>query len=80
MKKKQKNPTKNDIVKVSNLIIQEMEMIKRKLYELSFTFDNYVEMKGDREDFIKFIENKIKTEKDNAVESSDIDSRGSGKK
>lgn len=78
MKQKQKSPTKNDIVKVSNLIIQEMEMTKRKLYELSFTFDSYVEMKGDREKFIKFIENKIKTEKE-SVESKRNDSKGSSK-
>ena len=78
MKQKQKSPTKNDIVKVSNLIIREMEMTKRKLYELSFTFDNYVEMKGDREKFIKFIESKIKTEKE-SVESKRNDSKGSSK-
>ena len=80
MKKKQKSPTKNDIVKVSNLLIHEIEATKRKMYELSWTFDSYVDMKEDRESFIKFIENKIKTEKNNAVESNQDDSIDSGKK
>ena len=77
MKQKQKSPTKNDIVKVSNLIIHEMEVLKRRLYELSFSFDSYIDMKGDKEKFIKFVENKIKTEKNNAVESNKPDSIGS---
>ena len=51
MKKKQKSPTKNDIVKVVDLLIQEFEWIKRRLDGLALAFNSYIDMKKDTEEY-----------------------------
>ena len=76
MKKKQKSPTKNDIVKVVDILIKESEWTQRRLDGLAFAFNNYIDMKKDTKEFNKLIKNKINQEKESA-ESRKNDSKGS---
>jgi|TARA_R100001530_G_scaffold6929_1_gene7818 hypothetical protein len=79
MKKKQKSPTKNDIVKVLDGLIYELEWIKRNVDGLTFAFNSYIEMKDDTKKFNKLIKDKVNKQEKESVESSGNDSKGSGK-
>tara|TARA_Y100000766_G_C18710962_1_gene508992 strand:+ start:157 stop:393 length:237 start_codon:yes stop_codon:yes gene_type:complete len=76
LKKKQKSPTKNDIVKVVDILIQESQWTQRKLDGLAYAFNSYIDMKKDTEEFNKLIKEKVKQEKESA-ESTKNDSKGS---
>ena len=75
MKQKQKSPTKNDIVKVLDSIIYELEGTKNNLAGVSFALSSYIEMKKDTEDFNRLITEKVNQEKE-SVESKRNDSKG----
>ena len=68
---------KNDIVKVVDTLIYELEWVKRRLDGLAFAFNSYIEMKKDTKDFNKLIEEKVKQEK-KGVESTGNISKDSG--
>ena len=76
MKKKQKSPTKNDIVKVIDSLIYEFEWTKRRIEGLTFAFNSYIEMKKDTKKFNKLIKDKVKQEKE-SVESNGNGAKGS---
>jgi len=65
MIQKKKKPTlKELIVAIAGLTLQ-VEQLKQHVFNGDKALDEYIKMKGDKEDFVKFLENNYGDDKDN---------------
>jgi len=58
--RKQKKPTNKEILRMIRTILQQMEYLTLQVFNGDKALDLYVEMKGDKEKFIKFLQDKQK--------------------
>ena len=56
--KKTKKPSIKEIAKLMGSLIFQLEQLKLQVYNGDKALDEYMDMKGDKEDFIKFLEKK----------------------
>ena len=54
--KKTKKPSIKEIAKLMGSLIFQLEQLKLQVYNGDKALDEYMDMKGDKEDFIKFLE------------------------
>ena len=65
-----KKPTINQMEKVVNLLIGQVEFLKERQNRLEFVTETYHEFKEEKETFIKYLKEKIdKLNKDGASDS-----------
>ena len=56
--KNKKKPTSKEIIGMLTAIAIQLEQLKMQVYNGDKALDEYMDMKGDKEDFIKFLEKK----------------------
>ena len=56
--KKTKKPSIKEIAKLMGSLIFQLEQLKLQVYNGDKALDEYMDMKGEKEDFIKFLEKK----------------------
>ena len=56
--KKTKKPSIKEIAKLMGSLIFQLEQLKLQVYNGDKALDEYMDMKGDKEDFVKFLEKK----------------------
>ena len=56
--KKTKKPSIKEIAKLMGSLIFQLEQLKLQVYNGDKALDEYMDMKGDKEEFIKFLEKK----------------------
>ena len=54
---------------VNNLIIN-LENLTKRMYNMEFVSDNYYEWKNDKEEFKKYLDDKVKGESNNRTSDS----------
>ena len=57
-KKNNKKPTIKEIAGMIGALMVQLEQLKLQVYNGDKALDEYMDMKGDKEDFIKFLEKK----------------------
>ena len=64
---KRKKPTVKEVANVLNQVIQMVEHLRSEVNRLGFVTETYHEYKKDKEDFIKYLQDKIaRDDKDRA--------------
>jgi len=56
--KNKKKPTGKEIMGMLTAIAIQLEQLKMQVYNGDKALDEYMDMKGDKEDFVKFLEKK----------------------
>ena len=64
-----KKPTLKEMEKVINLVIQQMEVMIQRVNRLEYITETYHEYKKEKEEFIKYLNEKI--ERDDKIRNSD---------
>ena len=59
-----KKLTKKDLLKIINIIGIQMENLTMQVFNGDQALDMYIEMKGEKEEFIKFLQEKMKNDQD----------------
>lgn len=58
IQKNKKKPTNKEIMGMLTAIAIQLEQLKMQVYNGDKALDEYMNMKGDKEDFVKFLEKK----------------------
>tara|TARA_A100001201_G_scaffold74853_1_gene67887 strand:+ start:3330 stop:3557 length:228 start_codon:yes stop_codon:yes gene_type:complete len=56
--KNKKKPTSKELMGMLTAIAIQLEQLKMQVYNGDKALDEYMDMKGDKEDFVKFLEKK----------------------
>ena len=65
-KRKQKKPTIKELMNIIRLILSELKILTMQVFNGDKALDLYIEMKGEKDEFIKFLsEHKEKNDKNN---------------
>jgi|TARA_R110002020_G_C16175085_1_gene764355 hypothetical protein len=64
MKKKKNKPTLKDLSRALGGAMMQIEQLKSHVFNGDKALDEYIKMKGDKEDFIKFLEKNYKDDTD----------------
>lgn len=56
--KQKKKPTTKELMGMLTAVAIQLEQLKMQVYNGDKALDEYMDMKGDKEDFIKFLEKK----------------------
>ena len=78
---KNKKPTMNEVKSVISNILMDMSKISKAIYMFDKMLSEYIDFKGDKESFIKHIQDEQKNEEkinDTKSEESGDSSRGTG--
>ncbi len=59
MKQKKNKPTLKEVVGLIGILANQVEQLKMQIWNGDRALDLYLEMKGDKEDFKKFLEEKF---------------------
>tara|TARA_R100000353_G_scaffold75272_1_gene57285 strand:+ start:5254 stop:5472 length:219 start_codon:yes stop_codon:yes gene_type:complete len=59
MKQKKDKPTLKEVVRLVGTLAVQIEQLKMQIWNGDRALDLYLEMKGDKEDFKKFLEKKF---------------------
>tara|TARA_R100001594_G_scaffold21712_4_gene41913 strand:+ start:3556 stop:3783 length:228 start_codon:yes stop_codon:yes gene_type:complete len=62
--RKQPKPTAKDMIRMISAIAIQVEQLKEHVFNGDKALDEYMKMKGDKEDFIKFLEKNYKKPED----------------
>jgi len=57
---KKKKPTTKEIGKYVGMLMIQLEELKQHVFNGDRALDEYIKMKGDKEDFVKFLEKNYK--------------------
>lgn len=57
---KKKKPTTKEIGKHVGMLMIQLEQLKQHVFNGDRALDEYMKMKGDKEDFVKFLEKNYK--------------------
>ena len=60
MQKKKKKPTIKELSGMIGALMVQLEQIKAHVFNGDKALDEYIKMKGDKEDFVKYLEENYK--------------------
>lgn len=69
--KNNKKPTMKETVQVINQMIREITALKTDVQTMTGVLDMYIDMKGDAEQFDKFINKQLKIEENDDVPANE---------
>lgn len=69
--KSNKKPTMKETVQVINQMIREITALKTDVQTMTGVLDMYIDMKGDAEQFDKFINKQLKIEENDDVPANE---------
>jgi len=61
---KKKKPTNKEMVGMIGALMVQIEQLKSHVFNGDRALDEYIKMKGDKEDFVKFLEKNYKDKED----------------
>jgi len=65
MKQKKKKPTLKDIIVAIASLTMQLDQLRNHVFNGDKALDEYINMKGEKEEFVKFLEKNYKDDKDN---------------
>tara|TARA_R100000458_G_C8050210_1_gene97670 strand:- start:187 stop:417 length:231 start_codon:yes stop_codon:yes gene_type:complete len=69
---KNKKPTMNQVKNVVNNVITQLIVAQRGIKELDYLFNAFIEFNGDVEGFKKFLDDKVKLDKEKREEKDEL--------
>ena len=74
-KKKQKKPTLNEVKKVVENLLYDLQIVNNKVDSIGMVFNDYVEYKNEVNEFLKYLKEKKKEQADDKKGTADKDSK-----
>ena len=68
---KKKKPTAKEMISTMAAIAVQLEQLKQHVFNGDRALDEYMKMKGDKEDFIKYLEKNYKDNDQDKKETKD---------
>lgn len=65
MKNSKKKPTIKEIARMIGMLLVQQEQLKEHVFNGDKALDEYMQMKGDKEEFVEFLKKKFKDDQDN---------------